>query len=121
MVTAAVRPRGEAGEAAGVPLPPAGDGRAVRHKIGEPAERPIPSSSSQPQPKVPEAAKLQTPCEPRFEGSDDEFSHGAAEDCGASEAFQQKYGLWLAMTVSAYAPFLDEETGELDWMEESSY
>jgi len=25
------------------------------------------------------------------------------------------------MTVSAYAPFVDEETGELDWMEESSY
>lgn len=45
----------------------------------------------------------------------------AAEECGASEAFQQKYGLWLAMLVSAYAPFVDEETGKLDWMEESSY
>lgn len=45
----------------------------------------------------------------------------AANDCGASEAFEQKLGLWLAMSVSAYAPFVDEETGELDWMEESSY
>ena len=45
----------------------------------------------------------------------------AAEECQTSEAFQQKLGLWLAMTVSAYAPFVDEETGELDWMEESRY
>ena len=45
----------------------------------------------------------------------------AAEECGASEAFQQKYGLWLAMLVSAYAPFVDERTGQLDWMEESPY
>ena len=45
----------------------------------------------------------------------------AAEECGASEAFQKKYGLWLAMTVSAYAPFFDEKTGEVDWMEESTY
>ena len=29
----------------------------------------------------------------------------AAAECGASEEFQQKYGLWLAMLVSAYAPF----------------
>ena len=45
----------------------------------------------------------------------------AAEECGASDAFQQKYGLWLAMLVSAYAPFVDEDTGQLDWMEESFY
>jgi len=45
----------------------------------------------------------------------------AAEECGASEAFQQKYGLWLAMLVSAYAPFVHEATGKLDWMEESPY
>ena len=45
----------------------------------------------------------------------------AAEECGASKAFQEKYGLWLAMRVSAYAPFVNEETGQLDWMEESSY
>ena len=45
----------------------------------------------------------------------------AAEECGASPAFVEKYGLWLAMTVSAYAPFVDERTGALDWMEESSY
>ena len=32
-----------------------------------------------------------------------------------------RYGLWLAMLVSAYAPFVDERTGELDWMEESAY
>ena len=32
-----------------------------------------------------------------------------------------RYGLWLAMLVSAYAPFLDEATGKLDWMEESPY
>ena len=35
--------------------------------------------------------------------------------------FQEKFGKWLAMTVSAYAPFVNAETGELDWMEESSY
>ena len=45
----------------------------------------------------------------------------AAAECGASEEFQQKYGLWLAMLVSAYAPFVDERTGQLDWMEESKY
>lgn len=45
----------------------------------------------------------------------------AAEELGASAAFQEKYGLWLAMSVSAYAPFVDEKTGQLDWMEESSY
>ena len=86
----------------------------------------------------------------------------AAEECGASEAFQKKcaaaapdgchakrhdergdgwrdaalalirsciglcvcvlrYGLWLAMLVSAYAPFVEASSGKLDWMEESSY
>ena len=45
----------------------------------------------------------------------------AAEQCGTSESFQKKFGMWLAMTVSAYAPFLDEETGILDWMEETPY
>lgn len=45
----------------------------------------------------------------------------AAAECGASEAFQTKYGLWLAMLVSAYAPFVDEKTGKLDWMEETAY
>ena len=46
----------------------------------------------------------------------------AAEECGASEAFQHKYGLWLAMLVSAYAPFVeDAATGKLDWMEETAY
>lgn len=45
----------------------------------------------------------------------------AAEECGASAAFQEKYGKWLAMLVSAYAPFVDESTGQLDWMEESPY
>ena len=38
-----------------------------------------------------------------------------------SPEFQEKYGLWLAMTVSAYAPFVELESGGLDWMEESSY
>ena len=45
----------------------------------------------------------------------------ACEDLETSDAFQEKLGLWLAMTVSAYAPFLDEDSGELDWMEESPY
>jgi hypothetical protein len=45
----------------------------------------------------------------------------AAAECGASEAFQHKYGLWLAMLVSAYAPFVDERTGKLDWMEATPY
>ena len=45
----------------------------------------------------------------------------AAAECGASETFQHKYGLWLAMTVSAYAPFVDAVTGKLDWMEETPY
>lgn len=45
----------------------------------------------------------------------------AAEECGASVAFQESYGKWLAMLVSAYAPFVDERTGNLDWMEESPY
>jgi len=45
----------------------------------------------------------------------------AAEECGTSQAFQERFGLWLAMSVSAYAPFFNEETGQLDWMEESSY
>ena len=45
----------------------------------------------------------------------------AAAECGASEQFQRKYGLWLATLVSAYAPFVDERTGSLDWMEESKY
>ena len=35
--------------------------------------------------------------------------------------FQTKLGSWLAMTVSAYAPFYNEETGKLDWMEETPY
>jgi len=45
----------------------------------------------------------------------------AAEECSASEAFQKKCGLWLAMLVSAYAPFVDVATGALDWMEETPY
>ena len=45
----------------------------------------------------------------------------AAEECQCSKAFEEKFGLWLAMTVSAYAPFIDEDTGVLDWMEESKY
>lgn len=45
----------------------------------------------------------------------------AAEECETSQGFQEKLGLWLAMTVSAYAPFVDETTGQLDWMEESRY
>ena len=45
----------------------------------------------------------------------------SCEECGTSEAFQHKLGVWLAMLVSAYAPFVDETTGELDWMEESPY
>ena len=44
-----------------------------------------------------------------------------AEDLGASADFVQRWGKWLAMTVSAYAPFVDEDTGQLDWMEESPY
>jgi hypothetical protein len=33
-------------------------------------------------------------------------SHMAAvEECGASKAFQEKYGLWLAATVSAYVSY----------------
>ena len=45
----------------------------------------------------------------------------AAEECGTSEEFKNKYGLWLAMTVSAYAPFYDEDKNVLDWMEETPY
>ena len=45
----------------------------------------------------------------------------AAEECGTSPEFQEKLGLFLAMQVSAYAPFVDAQTGKLDWMEESSY
>lgn len=45
----------------------------------------------------------------------------AAEECGTSEAFQTKLGLWLAMQVSVYAPFMKEETHELDWMEETPF
>lgn len=44
-----------------------------------------------------------------------------AEDLGASQAFVEEWGKWLAMTVSAYAPFVNEDTGELDWMEETRY
>ena len=87
MVTAAVRPRPEAGEVEGVPPEPAGDGRAVFQRVDVPAEPSAPSSSSQSQPKVPEAAHAQTPGETRSErspcGSDEEFYHGADEDCGA--------------------------------------
>lgn len=43
------------------------------------------------------------------------------EDLGSSQEFQESFGTWLAMTVSAYAPFVDEESGELDWMEEAPY
>ena len=45
----------------------------------------------------------------------------AAEECGTSQQFQEKLGVWLAMTVSAYAPFYDEINDRLDWMEESPY
>ena len=45
----------------------------------------------------------------------------ACELCQTSPEFQKKLGTWLAMTVSAYAPFVDERTGKLDWMEESPY
>ena len=45
----------------------------------------------------------------------------AAEEIGASKAFEEKLGLWLAMGTSAYAPFANEETGELDWMEETPH
>ena len=45
----------------------------------------------------------------------------AAEEMGASEEFQKKLGLKMASVVSAYAPFHDEDTGKLDWMEESPY
>lgn len=45
----------------------------------------------------------------------------AAEECKCSIEFQNKLGLWLAMTVSGYAPFVDEQTGNLDWMEEQEY
>lgn len=44
-----------------------------------------------------------------------------AEECGTSEEFQMKLGLWLAMTCNNYGPFVDEETGKLDWMEEMPY
>ena len=52
-----------------------------------------------------------------------EFKDGdwTCEECGASKDFEHRFGLWLAMLVSAYAPFVDEATGELDWMEESRY
>lgn len=40
---------------------------------------------------------------------------------GNIKEFQEKLGSWLAMTVSAYAPFVDPTTGQLDWMEESPY
>ena len=86
-ILAAVRPRGEAGEGKGASPGPVGDGRAVRQKVDEPAEPSAPSSSSQSQPKAPEAANAQTPGDPRFQcspcGSDEEFFHGADEDCGA--------------------------------------
>jgi len=45
----------------------------------------------------------------------------AAEQVGASKAFEEKLGLYLATTVSAYAPFVDEKTGKLDWQEETPY
>ena len=75
--------RGEAGGVGGVPPEPVGDGRAVRQRVDVPAEPSAPSSSSQSQPKVPEAANAQTPGETRSECSDEELFHGADEDCGA--------------------------------------
>ena len=45
----------------------------------------------------------------------------ASEESGTSKEFQTKLGSWLAMTVSAYAPFYDEENNKLDWMEETPY
>ena len=45
----------------------------------------------------------------------------ACELCQTSPEFQKKLGIWLATTVSAYAPFVDSRTGKLDWMEESPY
>ena len=44
-----------------------------------------------------------------------------AEDMGASKAFEEKLGQWLATLVSAYAPFYDEDAGRLEWMEETPY
>ena len=35
----------------------------------------------------------------------------AAAECGASPAFVERYVAWLAMLVSAYAPFVDAKTG----------
>jgi hypothetical protein len=45
----------------------------------------------------------------------------SAEDLGASKKFVEEWGMWLAMTTSAYAPFFNEDTGELEWMEETPY
>ena len=44
----------------------------------------------------------------------------AAEQCGASQEFQKKFGYWVATKVSVYGPFYNEETKELDWMEHNS-
>ena len=32
-----------------------------------------------------------------------------------------EWGKWLAMIVNAFAPFVNEDTGELEWMEETRY
>ena len=42
-----------------------------------------------------------------------------AEECGASAAFVEQLGKWLATLQNQYAPFVCEETGVLDWMDES--
>ena len=45
----------------------------------------------------------------------------AAAEREATAALQEKLGLWLAMTVSAHAPFFDQATGRLQWMEQRPY
>ena len=45
----------------------------------------------------------------------------ACEKCEITKVFPKKQGSWLAMIVSAYDLFVNEESGELDWMEETPY
>ena len=40
----------------------------------------------------------------------------SAEQCGCSEEFQKMLGVHLALAVSAYGPFVNEDNGELDYM-----
>ena len=45
----------------------------------------------------------------------------ACEQLQTSQEFKESFGIWLSTTTSAYAPFVNEDTGESDWMEEMPY